>query len=1516
MISTNGRNLSRATWGRRTLRSVAIIAAPVAAMALTGTAVFAQGASFVNTTTATGIEYIHAAPGGPVAPAKGHGGLAVVDVDGDGWPDLLGARLNATPVLYVNQRNGTFVEEAVARGLGSAVNASSFVMADFENKGRQDIFVVPEKGPRFFYFVNDGTGHFAEDALARGASVPTTLEDHQAFSVSVVDYDRDGYLDIYVCEWGPTSEFPLHSVLLHNLGAKSPGHFENVTVFAGLLQSPALKSFYVNPAGKPQQTAFSAAWADFDGDGWPDLALVGDFGTSRLYWNNGNGTFTEGAQAAGLGLDEFGMGVAVADFDGDGRLDLFVSSIFDQPIFSRLGTNTGNKLYRNLGNRRFAEVSKSTGVDRSGWSWGAAFFDYNNRGVMDLVVTNGVDGVSSGIPGGFYNDALTDQTALFRNDGRGGFTNFASTEGITDTGLGKGVVVWDYDNDGSLDLAIADTYAGPVVYRNTVAIRNDWIRLKFRGTTSNRDGVGAVARITAGGRTQTLLYHPTNAFLGSHEPVLHAGLGSPGAVIEKVEITWPSGTVQTLTNVPSRQILTIVEPAAVLSKPLIVQQPTIAGRIPKDAPLVLTVTAAGQPAPVYAWQKDGVTIPGANQPTLSIARIHPFDAGRYTALATNSEGTVASVAVDVVVTVDLAAHSAARWWNEFLLDGIRKDTPNPPVHARNLYHLSAAMWDAFWAYEIEGWSGATPVFVQETVRPADWLGGRESAQRQAISYAAYRVLTQRFKNSPGAARTLFGLRWLMQQFGYDPDFTGTTGNAPAAVGNRIGFGVLAATLNDGANEANGYADATGYKSLNDPMPVARPGTTMADPSRWQPLALTQSITQNGIPLPNNVQSFVGVNARNTTPFATIKPTPTTSSLDPGPPPQFGGATHAAFVQQALDCLQLSAMLDPSDGVSIDISPGAYLNNPLGSNVGTGRALNPFTNRPYPSNVVKRGDYARVLAEYWADGPNSETPPGHWNVILNEVTDHPSFVRRYGGVGSVLPALEWDVRAYLALNGAAHDAACTAWLLKRQYDSARPISVIRYLAGLGQSSEPSGPSYQARGLPLVPGLIEVITAASSAVGQRHAHLADSVGQLAIRAWQGNPSDVKTQIGGVGWILAAKWVPYQMSTFVTPAFPGYVSGHSTFSRAAAEVLTLLTGSPFFPGGLGEKRFAANSFLEFERGPSADLSLQWATYYDAADQAGLSRLFGGIHPAVDDLVGRRLGARVGLAAFLKAQTLRQGLAPTNRGLINLSSRGRAGTGDDTLIAGFVIDGAVSQTTLLRSIGPALANFGFPAERCEPDPSLELHRSSDDAILLVNDNWSASPRAAAIAARAAGAGAFALAPGSKDAAELSDLSGGGYSMVLRSAAPAQRGIALAEVYGQQLLNLSTRGSVGRGDSVLVAGFVIDAADPLPVLVRGVGPTLTAFGVRSVLGNPTLTIYRQLGNGATEIVASNDDWSTDAKASLTQSAAQLVGAFPLTVGSRDAALFLQLPAGNYTAVVASADNAEGIALVEVYRVK
>jgi hypothetical protein len=243
------------------------------------------------------------------------------------------------------------------------------------------------------------------------------------------------------------------------------------------------------------------------------------------------------------------------------------------------------------------------------------------------------------------------------------------------------------------------------------------------------------------------------------------------------------------------------------------------------------------------------------------------------------------------------------------------------------------------------------------------------------------------------------------------------------------------------------------------------------------------------------------------------------------------------------------------------------------------------------------------------------------------------VREIGGRGAVVSPLEWDVKLYLALNGAVHDAAIAAWGVKGFYDSVRPISMIRYMGERGQSSDPSGPAYDPRGLPLEPGLVEVITAESSAQGGRHAHLADHRGEIAIKAWRGNPEDAETQKGGVGWILAADWLPYQLPTFVTPAFAGYVSGHSTFSRAAAEVMTAFTGDPYFPGGVFEWPVRAGD-LNTEAGPAKPLELQWATYFDAADQAGISRLFMGIHISPDDFEGRKMGARVGRQAWALAQ------------------------------------------------------------------------------------------------------------------------------------------------------------------------------------------------------------------------------------------------------------------------------------------
>ncbi|MCZ6836050.1 MAG: hypothetical protein O7G85_09780 [Planctomycetota bacterium] len=264
---------------------------------------------------------------------------------------------------------------------------------------------------------------------------------------------------------------------------------------------------------------------------------------------------------------------------------------------------------------------------------------------------------------------------------------------------------------------------------------------------------------------------------------------------------------------------------------------------------------------------------------------------------------------------------------------------------------------------------------------------------------------------------------------------------------------------------------------------------------------------------------------------------------------------------------------------LDISPAAIGNAALpdpsdydsfydllnGGDWGKGHALNPVTAVPYVPQIVPRGDYTRILAEFWADGPDSETPPGHWFVLLNYVNDHALFEKRMGGAGPIIDDLEWDVKSYLAMGGAMHDCAVTAWGVKGWYDYIRPVSALRYMCDLGQCTDPFGPSYDPGGINLHPDLVEVVTLATTAQGQRHEALAGFEGNIAIKAWKGHDYILNpmTDTAGVGWILAENWWPYQRPTFVTPPFAGYVSGHSTFSRAAAELMTLLTGTLSFRG-----------------------------------------------------------------------------------------------------------------------------------------------------------------------------------------------------------------------------------------------------------------------------------------------------------------------------------------------------------------
>lgn len=724
-------------------------------------------------------------------------------------------------------------------------------------------------------------------------------------------------------------------------------------------------------------------------------------------------------------------------------------------------------------------------------------------------------------------------------------------------------------------------------------------------------------------------------------------------------------------------------------------------------------------------------------------------------------------------------HSIARIWNEQLIAAIRTDIPKPPVHARNLFHVSVAMWDA-WAYydpiaegyiykeknavlapaavgnglKVEtqaqapagGWtnlatnghgSGATQVTLchcppgdanncqtltvggpaaNAHVAHGDSLGACgadvtkvydpaiEAARAEAISFAAYRVLNYRFPTGttchPGAAAAHAAFDAQMDALGYDKTFTSTVGDSPAAVGNRIAQLVIAYGQNDGANEGPGlcYPDDTGYHASNANLIFKLPGNfNMVEPSHWQPLAFDFLVLQNGIIVGAAVQTFIGVGWGDVLPFgltsADIPPANPNMTcwtvpgvpqpyFDPGCPPQLGGAGDAVLKAAMLENIRFSSWTDPAQSPLVDISPGARGNNSLGADDGVGRALNPLTGQPYVPNLVNRADWVRVVAQSWSDGPQSETPPGHWNVLANEVVaDNPNLVRKIGGANPIVNALEWDVKVYLALNGAVHDAAIGSWSTKNYYDSARPISLIRYMAGRGQSSDPGQPSFDPNGLLLEPDLVEVITAESVLPGGKfeslksfcagggpatnvgepcetdddcpddgpyNGYCQSSVGKIAVYAWLGPPTDAENTTAGVGWRLAETWMPWFPKTFVTPPFPGYTSGHSTFSRSGAEVMAAITGSPYFPGGLGTFDAVANQYIKVEDGPTANLQLQWASYFDASDEAGISRRFGGIHPSYDDYPGRIMGSQIGQHAYARALAFFAPPGATSRGTV----------------------------------------------------------------------------------------------------------------------------------------------------------------------------------------------------------------------------------------------------------------------------
>ena len=626
-------------------------------------------------------------------------------------------------------------------------------------------------------------------------------------------------------------------------------------------------------------------------------------------------------------------------------------------------------------------------------------------------------------------------------------------------------------------------------------------------------------------------------------------------------------------------------------------------------------------------------------------------------------------------------------WNEQVLEAIRNDFARPTIHARNLMHSSAIMYDCWAAYDT---TSAKQYFLGNAIGdfqivfdfdnfspniPANSMD-RIMAQEVAMSYGVYRLIKHRYVNSPQSVATMSNISLQMALQGLDTLVVSTDylNDGPPALGNYIAEQIIAFGLQDGSNEVNDYGNLC-YTSSNPNILPENPGTGgIVDPNSWQPIELSVAIDQSG-ELITEVPPFLGPEWGNVQGFALRDSNLTQLTRDaclyntyhnPGPPVYLDTTVASNFDESDYKwgfgmVLKWSEHLDPFDGVMWDISPASLKyggetpavedfasfydwergglvswHNPDGSFGGNGHQTNPYTGLPYEPNIVPRGDYGRVIAEFWADGPDSETPPGHWFTLLNEFILVPNAgAHRWRGQGPVIEDLEFVVKSYLALAGAMHDCAISAWSNKGYYDYIRPVSALRYMAEKGQSTDASQPNYHPAGLPLVPGLIEIIDddhPLSDFGGVDH------VGDIAIHTWKGPDYIEIPQIdqAGVDWILAENWWPYQRPSFVTPPFAGYYSGHSTFSRAAAEQFEMLTGSAYWPGGLAEWPANMNQFLVFEDGPSMTFNLQWATFMDASNESALSRIWGGIHPPVDDAPGRYVGMMVGKNAFHFAETI----------------------------------------------------------------------------------------------------------------------------------------------------------------------------------------------------------------------------------------------------------------------------------------
>jgi len=533
------------------------------------------GVTFQDVTAKAGIHFVHnnGAFGKKFLPETVGPGVAFLDYDNDGWPDIFlvngtdwpgHGQKHTTPKLYHNNHDGTFTDVTHKAGLDVEMYGIGVAVGDYDNDGYDDLFVTTYGQSHLFH--NNGNGTFTD--VTQNAGLGGVKE----FSTSAawVDYDKDGKLDLVVgnyVQWSPETDlyctmdgksksyctpesYKGTSVRLwHNNGN---GTFSDVTQKAGL--------------GEPTSKTLGVAVLDYDNDGWPDLLFSNDTQPNKLYHNNANGTFTEKAVIAGVAFSEdgvarAGMGVDTADYDRSGNTSLLISNFSNQML----------SLYHNEGKGLFVDEAPRSEVGRASLltlGFGCFFFDYDLDGWPDILVANGH--IDPDIQKVQVNVKFAEPPHLFRNLGKGKFAEVTKSAGpeFAAARVGRSAAYADVFNDGRLDVLLSTNGGAVHLFRNVAAGAskekpNHSVRFKLIGTKSNRDGIGAVVRVTSSDGTQTQMLKSGSSYLAANELVLTFGLGQLTKGVA-VEIRWPNGQVDKLSNVNAGQTVVVTEGKGVM----------------------------------------------------------------------------------------------------------------------------------------------------------------------------------------------------------------------------------------------------------------------------------------------------------------------------------------------------------------------------------------------------------------------------------------------------------------------------------------------------------------------------------------------------------------------------------------------------------------------------------------------------------------------------------------------------------------------------------------------------------------------------------------------------------------------------------------------------------------------------------------------------------------------------------------------------------------------------------------